>query len=351
MVAALAEGQKENGTHVAAILPPDELRDHPFLAALKTKNVPVTTVAFGARMYLSEYRFFRGFIGELSPSIVHTHGYHADVIAAAAARSVGVATVSTVHGFLGVPLRNWLYERVQLLALRRAAAVMAVSRPLVERLVKARIRRDRIHLVQNGFALAAPLLSRSNARRALGIQGDTPTVGWVGRLSREKGADVMVEAMAACDRRWHLSMIGDGPERDRLARRAKELGVADRISWHGSVLNAGAHFTAFDAFVLSSRTEGTPIALLEAMHAGIPIVATSVGGVPDVLTNEHAIVVPPERPAAIAESLNMLMRDQIGASERASRARMRLTQAFGRDGWLAAVDAVYSEVERDGQKS
>jgi len=107
----------------------------------------------------------------------------------------------------------------------------------------------------------------------------------VGRLSREKGADVILDAIAACKPPWRLSIIGDGPERERLKQQAARLGITDRVTWHGPVSNAGKLLSAFDAFVLSSRTEGTPIVLFEAMHSGVPIVTTSVGGVPDVVSS------------------------------------------------------------------
>jgi glycosyltransferase involved in cell wall biosynthesis len=345
VVTMLSAAQRREGTHVAAVLSPAQVPDHPFIAGLATVGVPVTTVAVPARRYLREYRSLRDLIGRLQPGVVHTHGYHADVIGGAAARSVGACTVSTVHGFLGVPLRNWLYERLQLIALRRANALLAVSSPLVDRLAQAGISRSRIHLVLNGFAPTGPNKSRSAARRELGIPENALVVGWVGRLSREKGADVMLEAMAACKPPWQLSMIGDGPQRKRLRQRADELGIADRISWHGPIANAGTLFSAFDAFVLSSRTEGTPIALLEAMNACVPIVAAQVGGVPDMVTSADAMLVPAEQPAMIAQSLAAMLRDPSAANERSLRARERVVRQFSADAWLAAVDEVYRVAE------
>src|ERR1700682_6172378 len=147
VVTMLSAGQRTEGTHVAAVLSPAEVRDHPFLAGLETLGVPVTTVSFPARSYIREYRSLKGLIGRLRPRVVHTHGYHADVIAGAAARSLGVRVVSTVHGFVGVTRRNWVYERMQIIALRRADALLAVSAPLVERLAQRGISRNKIHLV------------------------------------------------------------------------------------------------------------------------------------------------------------------------------------------------------------
>src|SRR5206468_931748 len=135
----------------------------------------------------------------------------------------------------------------------------------------------------NAWRRIAPALDRDAARRTLGIPREDFVVGWVGRLSVEKGPDVLLEALP------HLNTVpltisliggGTGAEQRALRARADKLGVADHIRWHGVVPDAERVYTAFDVCVLSSRTEGTPVVLFEAMAAGVPVVATAVGGVP-----------------------------------------------------------------------
>jgi glycosyltransferase involved in cell wall biosynthesis len=344
VVLMLSERQGGHRVHVAAVLSPDDVDDHPFIDRLEAAEIPVTPVVAGARSYLHEYRSLRALVARLKPAIIHTHGYRADVIGGAVARAHGVPTVSTVHGFTGGGRRNRFNERIQCFALRFADAVVAVSRPLVDSLRRAGVPRERIHFVPNGFAPSANTMTRAAARRMLGIADDAIVAGWVGRLSREKGADVMLAALAQSDTPWRLSMIGEGRDRDRLREQSAELRIGERVVWHGPVANAGAVLPAFDAFVLSSRTEGTPIALFEAMYAGIPIVATQVGGVPDVVTSEHALLVPPEQPGAIAEALTELRRDPSAGTHRSRLARDRLLQAFSAEAWCDAVEEVYRSV-------
>jgi glycosyltransferase involved in cell wall biosynthesis len=203
---------------------------------------------------------------------------------------------------------------------------------------------ERVRFISNGFAPTANIMTRADARRMLGIPKHALTVGWVGRLSQEKGADVMLAALAQSDVAWRLSIIGEGADRDRLNEQAANLGIAERVVWHGAVTNAAAVLPAFDCFVLSSRTEGTPIALFEAMAASVPIIATRVGGVPDVITSEHALLVPTEQPGAIAEALAELRRDPSAATDRSGLAHKRLLQAFSPKAWLEAVDEVYRTV-------
>jgi glycosyltransferase involved in cell wall biosynthesis len=340
----LSSGQLAGGAHVAAVLEPGDSDNHPFVSRLSTLGVPVTIIEVGARSYRAEYRALSRLITGLTPQIVHTHGYRADVIGGLAARSLGTPAISTIHGFTGGGLKNLAYERIQRFAIKRADAVIAVSAPLASHLARAGIARDRIHCIPNGYKRSADVVDRSLARQRLGITGNRRTVGWVGRLSMEKGADVMLEALALTDDTWHLSMIGVGPEADPLRRLAKTLGIEERVTWHGVVEDAGTLLSAFDAFVISSRTEGTPITLLEAMDAGIPIVATTVGGVPDVVTAADAILVPPEEPASIARALADLRENPAAAAKRSTLATERVRAFFGHTAWVDAVNAVYGIV-------
>ena len=340
VVTMLAAGQENRGVHVAAVLAPGSDTDHPFVSKLHNIGIPVTQIVVGARSYYREYRSLSNLIDRLRPAVVHTHGYRADVIGSLAARARKVPAVSTVHGFTGGGVRNWINERLQCFALKRADAVIAVSQPLVARLVAAGVPPEKIRCIQNGYS-PTKHLQRSVARERLGIVGEGPVVGWIGRLSPEKGADIMLEALALSDSSWRLSVIGDGAEKDSLRRQAERLGLSERITFHGEIGNAASLLTAFDAFVLSSRTEGTPITLLEAMDAQVPIVATAVGGVPDVVTPDTAILVNAEQPAAIARGLSEIRNDAPAAAQRSMRARERLVSEFGAARWVDAVGRVY----------
>jgi glycosyltransferase involved in cell wall biosynthesis len=350
VVTMLSAKQTEAGVHVAAVVEPGSERDHPFVRGLESRGVPVSRIVIGGRSYLEEYRALRELIARIEPDVVHTHGYRSDVIGGAAARRAKIPAVSTVHGFTGGSIRNRINEGVQRLALRRSDAVIAVAAAIVDRLVAAGVPGSRISCIPNGFSREIQL-ERSVARERLGIGEGRLVAGWVGRLSSEKGADVMLRALSETDGNWILSIIGGGPDRDSLRRLALQLGLGDRITWHGPVSDAGSLFSAFDAFVLSSRTEGTPIVVFEAMDASVPIVATTVGGVPDVLTDADALLVPPDDPSAIARALHAIQENRAAARERSFHARGRLISAFSDEAWADAVNAVYrAAAGRGGQR-
>jgi glycosyltransferase involved in cell wall biosynthesis len=351
VVAMLSVGQRSEGVHVVLVLTPAEAEDHPYSRRLSELGVAFTKVVVPGRSYLREYREINALLKRLAPQVLHTHGYRADLIGIVVARRNRIPLVSTVHGFTGATVRIRVNERVQCLILRRADAVIAVSIPLVERLAGAGISRDKIHYVPNGFLPTLVSLDRSQAREKLGITAGRLVAGWVGRLSTEKGADVMLDALSLTSASWQLELIGDGPERQALEHQTDQLGIADRVRWHGSIPSAAAVLSAFDAFVLSSRTEGTPIALLEAMHAGVPIIATRVGGVPDVVTSAHALLIPSEQPETIASALAEIEHHRSAAQARSQLAHERLHTTFGAERWLASIESVYEAASTSSRRA
>jgi glycosyltransferase involved in cell wall biosynthesis len=236
---------------------------------------------------------------------------------------------------------------MQCRSLRGFDAVVAVSTALASRLSSAGVHRERIHIVPNAFGRLTPFAPSQDARETLGVTGDAFHIGWIGRLGREKGADVLLEAISRiAERNFVVSVIGDGRERRALESLAAQRGLGDRVKFHGLVREAARLMPAFDLFVLSSRTEGTPIVLFEAMAAGVPVIATRVGGVPDVLGDEHALLVPPEQPDLLASAIAAVLRGGAGAARRASRARERLASRYALAPWLERYEAIYRGAQR-----
>jgi glycosyltransferase involved in cell wall biosynthesis len=343
VVRALAIGQHRQGirVQVCSVVAPggDPLRLH---EQLEDAGVTVLPVEIQGRAYLRELNAIRALLARHRPEVVHTHGYRSDLIAGHAGRHTGRVIVSTVHGFTGGDWKNRMYERLQCRALRRFDAVVAVSRPLVGTLEASGVPSGSIRCIPNAWG-DVTVLPREEARRILGLPQDEVVIGWVGRLSREKGADVLIEALPhLAGPPVSISVLGTGPELERLRARATSLNLPHRVRWHGVVPDAGPLFSAFDIFVLSSRTEGTPVVLFESMAAGVPIVATRVGGVPDVLPRGEGLLVPPDDPRALASALTALHAEPERRRDLADAARARLRDAYGMPGWLNGYSVLYS---------
>ncbi|MFN2564892.1 MAG: glycosyltransferase [Gemmatimonadaceae bacterium] len=354
VVRLVAAGQRRRGHDVlVAPLVTDVGARAAWIESVRSAGVVVEPIVVPRRRYGAEWRAVSEIIASRRPSVVHTHGYHADVVAGLAARRLGVPTVATVHGFIGGNWKNRFYEWLQCRVLRRFDAVIAVSHPMAERLERVGVDARRVRVVVNAFdAEGRALLPRVEARRELGLQYDAFYVGWVGRLSREKGLDVMVRALAdARAVNVRLAVLGEGAERRRLEALARRLGVGERVLWLGIHPNAARLASAFDVIVISSRTEGTPIVLFEAMAACTPVVATRVGGVPDVVSPNEAVLVPAEDPGALARAIDAIRRDPDAAATRAAAARRRLARDFAPERWVADIERVYTDAIRSRQSA
>lgn len=352
VVQALALGARGSNVdaRVAAVVSSGR-PDHPFLVPLRDAGVEAFAVEVPRRGYLKERAAVARLCRTLRPDVVHTHGYRADVLHAAVARGLRIPVVSTVHGFAGGDRKNRFYQWLQRRALRRFDAVVAVSQWVMDNLARSGVPPERLHYVQNGWYPSDPPLDRQAAGRALRIAPNGFRVGWVGRLSPEKGPDILVEAVPQLgDLPVAVSFVGVGAMRRALETRAAALHVADRIQWHGLVPGAGRLLRAFDALVLTSRAEGTPVLLLEAMAAGVPIIATDVGGVPDVVSPKEALLVPAEDPPAVAAAIREVLQSPAAARQRARAARERLEREFALAAWLQRYEAVYRAVLTQRQR-
>jgi glycosyltransferase involved in cell wall biosynthesis len=294
------------------------------------------------RGYLRERAAVAAIARAVGADILHTHGYRPDVVDGPLFGRLGLPVVTTVHGFTGGGAKNQLFEWLQVRAYRRFDGVVAVARPIVERLVRSGVPAGRVHCIPNAWAPGQVPSDRAHARERLGLPADGPVVGWVGRLSREKAPDVLLEALGLMGSDAPRAVfVGAGTEAASLSDRARALGIEGKVRWAGRVDGAAALFRAFDVFVLSSRTEGTPIVLFEAMAAGVPVIATHVGGVPDVVSGAEALLVPAEDPAELARALRAVLADPAGSAARASAAGARLARDFAEAPWLERYEALY----------
>lgn len=254
------------------------------LQALSETGVRIVRVAAPHRRYVAQYRSVLRALRLMDARVVHSHGAHADVLGVAAARALGTAHLSTLHGFIPGGAKTRLFDWLQLRQLRSSAAVVAVSAGIADRARAEGIASHKIHLFPNAAPESA-LLGRAESRTMLGIPQEARVVGWIGRLSPEKDPEAFVRVMGHL--RPELAavgvMIGDGAQSAAIRRVAEDQIQQGRFILTGSVHEARRYLRAFDAVAVTSVTEGTPMVVLEALRAGVPVVSTAVGGVPALL--------------------------------------------------------------------
>ena len=246
--------------------------------------------------------------------VLGTWAYPDGFAAVLLAERLGVPAVIKLHGSdINVVAKLPGPRRALRWALPRAAQIVAVSRPLARDVEDLGVDASRVSIVRNGVdtKLFCPR-DRSEARRALGIDERGKLIAYVGRLEREKGVLDLIEAygrMGRARRGVTLALIGEGSLHDACHALAHKLGIQVRLTGGVPLADVPTWLAASDVLALPSWNEGTPNVVLEALACGRRVVATRVGGIPDVVESpELGALVPPREPAALAEALIVALR-------------------------------------------
>jgi glycosyltransferase involved in cell wall biosynthesis len=172
-----------------------------------------------------------------------------------------------------------------------------------------------------------------------------PVLGWVGRLQWEKGPDLFLEVLTRLRDGGVVGvLVGDGPERSAIESKVRSADLRASVILAGAQPQAAQMFRAFDALVVSSRTEGSPMVVLEAMAARVPVAAFGVGGIPHLLEGPAGWVAPPGDVAALATACRAILADGIERERRTTRAVAAVEERFGAERWLRGLDAIYDAV-------
>ena len=278
--------------------------------------------------------------------LIHAHGYKADVYTYFALRRTKLPFVSTCHNWLKEGLLVSCYGMVDRFVLRNYAAVIAVSDEVKAQLLKAGVRKDKIHLIRNGIDLR-PFEQATPSLRVAFSSAKGLTVGWIGRLSREKGADIFLRAVAIVvaehpDARFVV--VGDGPDLSMLNALMQKLDIEENVSFVGRRGDMPGVYASLDVMVSSSRQEGLPMAILEGMASSLALVATAVGDVPTlVLDGRTGITVPSEDVELLAAGIARLLQDPEIRERYGKAARKLVEEQFSAEQMAAEYLRVYAD--------
>lgn len=291
-------------------------------------------------------------VRERSIDIVHSHDYKTNLLAWLLSRRTDIIPLATSHGWSGFSAKErYVYYPVEKRLLARFPRVIAVSSRIKAELVGRGADPNRVTVLLNGID---PDAFRRRPETVAGIRADNGfdsgdiVLGAVGRLEREKRYDLLIDAfarLAAAHPRLRLAFVGDGTLAGALKEQAQRLGVGDAVRFLGHRLDVASLYHAFDLFVQSSETEGTPNAVLEAMAMETPIVATDVGGTREIaFPGEHAIIVAPLDVEALSAGIERALADPAGTAARAAAARRRIETDLSFDARTRRLEAIYEEL-------
>ncbi|MDR5727775.1 MAG: glycosyltransferase [Terriglobia bacterium] len=277
-----------------------DLRERPeLLVAAEQRNIPTVCLPGGVRLDLVSQlsRILSGRKG----SLLCTHGFKANVVGYLAARATNTLHVAFVRGFTAENMRVIFYEMLERQALKRAQRVVCVSEKQAEQIAALRGSRRAPIVVKNAML---PPYSRQHdgepaSRSSIGIPDNAFVFGSVGRLSQEKGHRFMISAFhqlcakAPANAPLFLIVVGDGHEQKPLEQQASQLGIREKVYFAGFQGNCTEWMRLLDCVVQPSLTEGTPNTVLEALCLKVPVIASAVGGIPDLIVDgRNGLLVP-----------------------------------------------------------
>jgi glycosyltransferase involved in cell wall biosynthesis len=287
--------------------------------------------------------------------LAHSHEFTMAVYGSWAARRAGVPHLFTMHGSRYYAAR--LQRRIAMcIAARLSGSVIAVSQILSEHLRRDLwLRTDRVVTIPNGARHTPPPGAHSSLRQELGLAADDQLAVSVGNLYPVKGHAFLLEALSLLSTRFprlHVAIAGRGELEETLLARARALDLANRFHLLGLRADVGNVLAAADVFVLPSLSEGVPLALLEAMMAARPIVATAVGEVPTVLDGGRAgVLAPPGDAAALATAMATVLSDPNRARQLATTAAARAAARYTFNAMVDRYVALYAKLLLPSERS
>jgi len=310
---------------------------------IRRKTQPLLTA-----MATRYYRQCRDFLGQHNPDLLHVMTPNAGALVMI--RAGHDAGIPVIYQELGIPYHppGFEYYREFTSILPLCAEIVALSPKLVEHC--------REKLPDSRALSILPIMSDEfvNGRRPYQPAPDRITFGFAARMEEVKGPMILMEAFAvahAQDENISLNIAGDGSQRQKIAARAKALDVASRYRYHGVYTHpeeCRAFMESLDVFVMPSFTEGTPNSIVEAMACGKPIIASDVGGIPDMIGRESGILVPPGDTRALAEAMLCLAKDKGLRRTMGQAARERYQQLFSPSAVVPLMLETYQRVTQNG---
>ena len=289
----------------------------------------------------------REVVDRVRPDVVQTHAVKSHFLMRRSGVPLERPWVAFHHGYTWPTLKARLYNKLDRWSLRAPRQILTVSQPFRQELIAIGVAPERIEVIHNAIrpdwgkvdpGVAAAL------RKEFGIAEDRRVILIVGRLSREKDHLTLLEAVHKLPESLsaHLVLVGDGPERPRIEAKIQELHLADKVTLAGQRDSAQPFYGIASVAVLSSLSEGSPNALLEAMSAGVPSVATRVGGVPEIAEDgESALLVQPSNVSEMEEALRRVLSDKALADRLVQRSHFLIAARHTPEARVARLAAVY----------
>lgn len=340
--------------HLGVFLTRHESAETPFVSAARAVGLPVHEIRglnqYDPRMIARVIQL----VDDLHIHLVHAHEVKSDVITWLVSKFRRVPVVTTLHGWFGTDYKARLFTALDRRVVRSFDRVIAVSGPIHDRMAAAGITERQLRLLRNAIVIERYRRTgeRGYLASLLGRPVAGPVVATIGRLSPEKGHADFVEALAlarvsGC--RVTAVLAGDGPARADLVARVHALGFDDAVHFPGYVDRPERLLEETDLMVLPSHTEGFPNVVLEALAMEVPVLATRVGGTPEIVEDgTNGRLVPPHSPPALADALKQFVAAPDHWRRMAQNGRELVERSFDFKARTRRLESIYMELVREG---
>lgn len=323
-----------------------------FTEELKKLSIPVFALSEERPYDLSTIQKLKRLVTEVKPDLIQTHAVKSHFLMRLSGLQRSILWIAFHHGYTSTTWRTDLYNELDRWSLKAASQVVTVSRASLEQLTSKGINSAKIKVIHNavlaGYSRDPGDASQVDALRAsLGIPLGRRVILSVGRLSKEKDQVSLVEAISElrCSPHPYLLIVGEGPEKRTILKRAEVLGLTTRVILTGQQEHVGPFYALADVVVISSRSEGCPNVLLEALSVGVPLVATAVGGIPEMVTDgEHALLVQHANARQMADSIDKVLETKDLAQSLVQHGKLLIRTRFSPADRVRTLSEMYANV-------
>jgi glycosyltransferase involved in cell wall biosynthesis len=320
-----------------------------FITTARQQEIPLKVVKERGPLDPGVFSSLNAIAARVSPDIIQTHAVKSHFLARTAGLPRLAPWAAFHHGYTWPTLRARAYNNLDRWSLTAADKVLTVSRPFGDELTAFGVPADRIEIIHNAIpsgwgTSARHPMEAAALRDQAGIPSDRKVILIVGRLSREKDHITLLEAVARLDStlKPHLVIVGEGPERPNVEQRIRQLQLEAHVTLTGQQSSAQPWYGIADLAVLSSLSEGSPNALLEAMACGVPVVATDVGGIPEIVMHgESALLVQPGDPGQMKAAIRRLLTEPNLAAGIAKRSQELIAARHAPEARMRRLVSIY----------
>lgn len=308
-----------------------------FVELVEQENIPFKIIPCQKTIDFHLLRTLKRRFRRSRPALIHAHGFKATFYGKLAAPKKSRFIV-THHGKTGHTWKVRIYEWLELLMMRKADAVIAVSDTMKQKLVSSKVKSEKIHHIDNFLTTETKMKGVSDEKILQLI--------FVGRLSPEKGCESLINALIALkDPQIHLSILGDGSERQSLENLVRLHKLGSKIKFYGFQQDVASFMSKADALIMPSFREGQPLTLIEACCMGLPVLGSNVGGIPELVEHgRNGLLFQPGDIESIAKTIHLFKHQRQYLNQEAETSKDALVRRFSPEAWAGSTAYVYQTV-------